>query len=82
MQINLKLKLIDQPEKTVIAKAAELVAFENQYNLSVATLEKDIRYTYLLFFAWHAEKRTGATALEFNDWVNNVESVEAVETKK
>lgn len=82
MQINLKLKLIDQPEKVVIAKAPELVAFESEYNISVAALEKDIRYTYLLFFAWHAEKRTGATQLEFMDWVATVETVEAEQAKK
>lgn len=82
MQINLQLKFADQTEKTITATAADLIAFESEFNLSVAKLENEVRLTHLLFIAWHAEKRTKTTGLEFQAWVETVESIEAKETKK
>ena len=82
MQINLHIKFTDKTEKTITASAADLIAFEAEFNLSVAKLESEVRLTHLLYLAWHAEKRTKATTLEFNAWVETVEGVEAKETKK
>lgn len=82
MQINLQIKFSDQTEKTITATAADLIAFESEFNLSVAKLENEVRLTHLLFIAWHAEKRTKTTGLEFQPWVETVESIEAKETKK
>lgn len=82
MQINLQIKFADQTEKTITATAADLIAFESEFNLSVAKLENEVRLTHLLFIAWHAEKRTKTTGLEFQPWVETVESIEAKETKK
>lgn len=82
MQINLQIKFADQTDKTITATAADLIAFETEFNLSVAKLESEVRLTHLLFLAWHAEKRTKATDLDFNAWVETVEGVEAKETKK
>lgn len=82
MQINLQITLNDGNTKAVTAIAADLVAFENHFDLSVAKLEQNIRLTYVLFLAWHVEKRTKATALEFDAWVETVESVELAEAKK
>lgn len=82
MQINLQIKFADQTDKTITATAADLIAFETEFNLSVAKLESEVRLTHLLFLAWHAEKRTKATGLDFNAWVETVEGVEAKETKK
>lgn len=82
MQINLQIKFADQTDKTITATAADLIAFETEFNLSVAKLESEVRLTHLLFLAWHSEKRTKATGLEFSAWVETVEAVEAKETKK
>jgi hypothetical protein len=48
----------------------------------VAKLEQNIRLTYVLFLAWSVEKRTKATELAFEAWVETVESVELAEAKK
>lgn len=82
MQINLSLTRTGEPKKTVVAKAPEFVAFESEFNISVSALEKEFRYTHLCFFAWHVEKRTGVTQLDFAEWVNGVEEVEAEPVKK
>lgn len=82
MKINLLVKFVDGSDKLIIANAADLVAFESKYDMSVARLEKDVKLTHLLFLAWHSEKRTKATTLEFDTWVESVEGVEAQEAKK
>lgn len=82
MQINLQTTFNDGTKKTISATAADLVAFEAKYDLSVARLEKEVKLTHLLFLAWNAERRTKATALEFEPWVETVTGVEAEEVKK
>jgi hypothetical protein len=82
MQINLQITYADGAEKTVKAIAADLVAFESEYDISIQRLEQNLKLTHLLFLAWNAEKRTRQTALEFLPWVETVESVTPVETKK
>lgn len=82
MIINLQIEYADNTKKLVTAKTADFVAFETEYNISIAKLEQEVKYTHLLYLAWHAEKRTKATDLSFTDWVNEVESIEAEPVKK
>lgn len=82
MQINLQLTFADTTKKTITATVADLIAFEAKFDLSVSRLDKEIKLTHLLFLAWHAEKRTKATELEFDAWIETVAAVEAEETKK
>lgn len=82
MNINLLIKFADGTEKTITANAADYVAFETKFDRSIATLQSDQRLTYLLFLAWSAEKRKKVTELEFDAWVELVDSVEAKEAKK
>jgi hypothetical protein len=82
MEINLQIKFADGTEKTIVANAADFIAFENKFDRSIATLQNDPRLTYLLFLAWNAEKRKKVTDLEFDAWVESVEGVEAKEAKK
>jgi hypothetical protein len=82
MQINLQVTYSDGNTKSITAIAADLVAFENHFDLSVAKLEQNIRLTYVLFLAWSVEKRTKATELAFEAWVETVDAVELAEAKK
>lgn len=82
MQINLQTTFNDGTKKTISATAADLVAFEAKYDLSVARLEKEVKLTHLLFLAWNSETRNKATALEFEAWVETVSGVEAEQVKK
>ena len=82
MQINLQISFTDNSEKLVSAIAADLVAFETKFDLSVARLEQNVKLTHLLFLAWHSEKRNKATALDFDAWVETVTGVEASAAKK
>lgn len=82
MQINLRTTYNDGTKKDLTAVAVDLVAFETKFDLSIARLESNIKLTHLFFLAYHIEKRTGATADEFEKWLESVESIEAVAPKK
>ena len=82
MHIDLQLTYNDASVKVIRAAASDLVAFESKYDLSVARLEQNVKLTHLLFLAWHAEKRTKATGLEFEEWLDSVEAIEAAKQKK
>jgi len=82
MIINLQIGYTDNTTKEIAAKASDIVAFEERFDISMASLQNEVRLTHLLFLAWHSEKRTGVTKENFEKWVDSVESIEAVEPKK
>ena len=82
MIINLQIGYTDNTTKEIAAKASDIVAFEERFDISMANLQNEVRLTHLLFLAWHSEKRTGETKENFEKWVDSVESIEAVEPKK
>ncbi len=45
--INLRVDFLDGTSAEVVAIAADLIAFETHFDLSVARLEKEIRLTHL-----------------------------------
>lgn len=83
MKINLHIKYLDKTEKDVAAVAADLVAFESKFNISVAALSSETKLTHLFFLAYAVEKRTGAIKdIDFEKWIETIETVEAGESKK
>jgi hypothetical protein len=79
---DLRVIFIDGSEKVVTAIAADLVAFETKFDLSVARLQSEVRLTHLFFIAWHVLKRTGDTKDEFEKWIESVNIVTEAEAKK
>ena len=82
--INLQIVFIDaslEPVK-VCAIAADLIAFEAKFDLSVAKLSTDVRLTHLFFLAWHSSKRTKLTELDFEAWTETVSMVKEADSKK
>ena len=80
--INLQVTYIDETTAECSAIAADLIAFEARFDLSVARLEKEVRLTHMFFLAWHALKRTGQTTDEFEKWVESVAMVSEPTVKK
>lgn len=66
----------DEP-KVVNGIAADIVAFETKFDISMSRLQKDVKLTHLMFLAYAVEKRTGATTDEFEKWLETVEIVTA-----
>ena len=67
--------------KTVNGIAADIVAFETKFDMSMSRLQKDVKITHLMFLAYAVEKRTGATTDEFEKWLETVEIVTAASPK-
>ena len=82
MQVKLQVKFVDGTDKEIAAGATDLVAFEERFDLSVAKLEKEVKLTHLLFIAYNHENRTKATSLDFNAWVETIDTIEAAAAKK
>jgi hypothetical protein len=80
--INLQIVYLDGRTVDVSAVAADMVAFERHFDLSVARIGEDVRLEHLFFLAWHAEKRGGQTQTSFDEWIDLVEFVASVEVKK
>lgn len=77
MNITMVIKFSDGEKKTVLAKAADIVAFEERFDMSMARLnESTMRLTHMFWLAWHTCKRTNITHDEFEKWLEGVESVE------
>lgn len=80
--INLHIVFADGSESEVDAVAADMVAFEAHFDLSIAKLSDDPRLTYMFWLAWHAQKRTGLTVLEFDKWLESVQGIKAADPKE
>lgn len=75
MRISLRIHFSDGTTRDVICNAADMVAFENKFDISVVKIGQDSRIGWLLYLAWHADKRLGNTKLDFDAWVDTVDSV-------
>lgn len=82
MKLNLQINYKDETEKTVEATARDFVAFEEKFDMSITRLEKEAKLTHFFFMAWNVEKRSKSTDLAFEDWLDSIESVEVVNSKK
>jgi hypothetical protein len=82
MNFTLDIHYIDNDTpKTVNGLAADIVAFETKFDISMSRLQKDVKLTHLMFLAYAVEKRTGATKDEFEKWLESVEIVTAASPK-
>jgi hypothetical protein len=80
--ISLTITFEDGTEKEVTAVAADLVAFEERFDMSIAQLEKNVRMTHLFFLGWNAMRRTKQTTDDFETWVESASMVSLGQVKK
>jgi hypothetical protein len=79
MKINLRVTFDDKSVEDVSATARDLVAFEDKFTKSIASLETDFRITDMLWIAWHWLHRNNKTAKSFEEWCDDVDSIGASE---
>lgn len=82
MKINLQITYVGGDSREVTANAADMVAFEDKFDKSIAILTDSPKMSHLLFLAYAAEKRTGATKDSWEKWLETVESVGAKDSPK
>ena len=77
MKIALEMtSALDQSKRTIMATFPDFIAFEKKFSKSVAKFEAELTLTDLAFMAWHAEHRQKKTGLDFDSWINDIESLE------
>lgn len=75
MKLNLHIDYASGVSREIVANAADLVAFESKFDVSVAALGESPKISYLFFIAYNSEKRTGQTTDSFEKWLETVELV-------
>jgi len=84
MKLNLQIEFTDKPNeyKQVVCSPSDMIKLETKFDISIASLESNIKITHLLFLAWASETRTKATTLSFDEWVDTIESVSPADEQK
>jgi|TARA_R110000803_G_scaffold54629_2_gene111372 hypothetical protein len=77
LKINLQITHEDGAVKETTCNAADMVAFEDKFGVSISAMSNDPRMSYSLFLAWHSQKRTDKTKLTFEKWLESVDMVGA-----
>lgn len=80
MRLNLHIDYAGGVGREIVANAADLVAFESKFDVSVAALGDSPKLSYLFFIAYSAEKRGGQTTETFEKWLESVELVRTSDT--
>ena len=79
MKITLKVTYADGSAVDTTATTADLVAFEDHFNRSVARLEIELRLTDICWLAWRSLSRQGKTSADFGAWLETIDGVELVD---
>jgi hypothetical protein len=79
MRMNLLVNYADGKSQEVTASAADLVKFEREFDMSISKLGVDMKFTHLLFLAHSSLFRQSETKLDFDTWLDSVESVGAAD---
>jgi hypothetical protein len=75
----LRITFIDGSIVEAPVTASDIVAFEFKFELALDRIEK---FGHICFLAWHSQKRTKATDLDFESWLESVNIVEFDENPK
>jgi hypothetical protein len=81
MKITLRITFNDGTTRDITVSAADMVAFEDKFNMSISKLD-EARISWLLFLSWHSEKRRGITTKSYEEWIDDVETIGAEEDPK
>jgi len=82
LAINMSVTPKGGSARVVTAGPPDIVAFERAFSKSITSLQSDVFLTDLFWLAWHSEKRQGMTPLEFDPWVDQLESIESVDSEE
>jgi hypothetical protein len=75
MRINIDVTYTDGSGADVSVSAPDFVAFEREFDRSVAKFASEIRFTDICWLAWYRLGKQG-DARPFDTWIESVENVE------
>ena len=79
MSMVIAVKGLDGVEVQVKPGPADHVAFEAKFEIPVSDIQQ---VTHIYWISWTALRRTKQTSLEFDAWLEAIESVEVVDVEK
>lgn len=79
MKRHLRITFLDGSQSDAPITASDIVAFEFKFEIALDRIEK---FGHICFLAWHSQKRTKATDLDFESWLETIEIVEMDEDPK
>lgn len=82
MKLELKVTYNDGSAVSTDATTADLVAFEERFNRSVARLESELKLTDICWLAWRSMTRQKKTAADFGDWLESIDGVELTDSEE
>ena len=80
--MELQFKIKESGKESVVVRAAlvDIVAWEDRFERPSSTMGGDSIFARdFVWLAWHSQKRTGATTLDFMDWVATLDEIEGAE---
>jgi hypothetical protein len=69
MKMHLRITNGDGSTADVTVSAVDLVAFEAEFNRSVAKFQDEFRLTDMFWLAWHSLRRSDSSIGDFNEWL-------------
>jgi len=78
MKMQLRVTYNDGAGADVEVAAPDLVAFEREFDRSVARFESEVKFTDLVWLAWHRLKREGKAG-DFDAWLETVDGIEVAD---
>ena len=79
MRQRFNITYLDGTSTTAVAGLADQVAFEREFNKSIAELASSFRITDICWLAWHGLKRANSSLADFDTWIDTVDSVEVAD---
>lgn len=82
MQIDFAIKTKDAAAPTrITTEIVDMIAFEQEWNVSISVLGDDPKMSHLSWLAWHATHRIGKTQLGFMEWAATLEDITGEEAE-
>jgi len=78
MKMQLKVTYNDGSAADATVSAADLVAFEETFDRSVAKFADEMKFKDICWLGWRALNKRGGVTDEFADWLEKIDSVEPV----
>jgi hypothetical protein len=81
MRMNMTVTYTDGTGAAVVVSAPDLVAFEREFDRSVARFESEIKFTDICWLAWHKLNRDGSAG-DFDKWLEKLDGVEIADASE
>ena len=77
--MSVSVEMVNGDKATLAILPKTIVAFERKFKIGLGAIATDSKMEYIYWLAWDASHVAGQVVKPFDDWLNDVVSVEAEE---